>query len=179
MPGKGTLTLTGHLGDVMKESCQAALSYIRSRWEMFGLKQEFFNKIDIHVHVPEGAVPKDGPSAGNAIATAMVSALTKIPVRRDVAMTGEITLRGRALEVGGIKEKVIAAHRAQIKTIIMPKENKKDLEDIPKYVLDDLHFIFVDNVDEVLQNTLVFPAKKMPFPLLSRFAALKKEKEVN
>ncbi len=179
MPGKGHITLTGHLGDVMKESCQAALSYIRSRWEKFGLKQEFFNKIDIHVHVPEGAVPKDGPSAGNAIAVAMVSALTKIPVRRDVAMTGEITLRGRALEVGGIKEKVIAAHRAQIKTVILPKNNKKDLEDIPKYVLDDLHFIFVDNVDEVLQNTLVFPQKARPFPLLHKFSSLKKEKEIN
>ncbi len=175
MPGKGHITLTGHLGDVMKESCQAALSYIRSRWEMFGLNKDFFNKIDIHVHVPEGAVPKDGPSAGNAIATAMVSALTKIPVRRDVAMTGEITLRGRALEVGGIKEKVIAAHRAHIKTIILPKDNKKDLEDIPKYVLDDLNFIFVHSIDEVLRNTLVFPQKTQPFPLLS----LKKQKEVN
>ncbi len=179
MPGKGNITLTGHLGDVMKESCQAALSYIRSRWEMFGLNKDFFNKIDIHVHVPEGAVPKDGPSAGNAIATAMVSALTKIPVRRDVAMTGEITLRGRALEVGGIKEKVIAAHRAHIKTIILPKDNKKDLEDIPKYVLDDLNFIFVHNIDEVLRNTLVFPQKTQPFPLLHKFTPLKKEKEIN
>lgn len=179
MPGKGNLVLTGHLGDVMKESCQAALSYIRSRWQMFGLKEDFFQKMDVHVHVPEGAVPKDGPSAGNAIATAMVSALTKIPVRRDVAMTGEITLRGRALEVGGIKEKVIAAHRAQIKTVILPKNNKKDLEDIPKYVLDDLNFIFVDSVDEVLKNTLVFPAKTRPFPLLQQYTPLKKEKDLN
>lgn len=164
MPGKGNLTLTGHLGDVMKESCKAALSYIRSRWEMFGLTKEFFNKIDVHVHVPEGAVPKDGPSAGDAITTALVSALTKIPVRRDVAMTGEITLRGRVLEIGGVKEKVIAAHRAQIKTVVLPKENKKDLEDIPKSVLDDLHFVFVSHMDEVLREALAFPKKKVTIP---------------
>ena len=144
----------------MKESCQAALSYIRARWDMFGLNKNFFNNIDIHVHVPEGAVPKDGPSAGLAITTAMVSALTKIPVRRDVAMTGEVTLRGRALEIGGVKEKVIAAHRAQIKTIILPKDNKKDLEDIPASVLKDLHFVFVNHMDDVLKVALAFPEKK-------------------
>lgn len=154
MPGKGALTLTGHLGDVMKESCQAALSYIRSRWEKFGLKKDFFHNFDIHVHVPEGAVPKDGPSAGLAIATAMLSALTKTPFRRDVAMTGEITLRGRALEIGGVKEKVIAAHRAGIKTIILPKDNKKDLEDIPDYILKGLKFVYVENLDEVLPVAL-------------------------
>ncbi len=154
MPGKGVLTLTGHLGDVMKESCQAALSYIRPRWKQFGLEKDFFHKIDIHVHVPEGAVPKDGPSAGLAIATAMISALTKTPTVRTVAMTGEITLRGRALEIGGIKEKVIAAHRAGIKTIIMPKDNKKDLEDIPQNVLKDLQFFYVDHVDQVLKVAL-------------------------
>jgi len=155
MPGKGTLTLTGHLGDVMKESCQAALSYIRPRWEKFGLAKDFFHKMDIHVHVPEGAVSKDGPSAGVAITTAMVSALTKTPVKRDVAMTGEITLRGRVLEIGGVKEKVIAAHRAQIKTVIIPKDNKKDLEDIPKYVLDDLHFIYAEHADDALKVALL------------------------
>lgn len=155
MPGKGSITLTGQLGDVMKESCQAALSYIRPRWKSFGLKENFFQDIDIHVHVPEGAVPKDGPSAGLAIATAMVSALTKKPFNREVAMTGEITLRGRALEIGGVKEKVIAAHRAGIKTIIIPKDNKKDLEDIPKYILDDLKFVYVKHMDEVLKVALL------------------------
>ncbi len=155
MPGKGNLTLTGQLGDVMKESCQAALSYIRARWDIFGLKKDFFSDVDIHVHVPEGAVPKDGPSAGIAITVAMLSALTKVPVRRDVGMTGEITLRGRVLEIGGVKEKVIAAHRAGIKKVIMPKENKKDLEDIPKYVLKDIKFVFVEHLDEVWKETLL------------------------
>ncbi|MCL4382958.1 MAG: endopeptidase La [Patescibacteria group bacterium] len=154
MPGKGNLTLTGQLGDVMKESCQAALSYIRSRAEKLGLPERFYQKIDVHVHVPEGAVPKDGPSAGIAIATALTSALTKIPVKKEVGMTGEITLRGRVLEIGGIKEKIIAAHRAGLKIIIMPENNKKDLEDIPKNVLRDLKFFFVTHMDEVLKIAL-------------------------
>jgi ATP-dependent Lon protease len=154
MPGKGTLTLTGQLGDVMKESGQAAMSYVRSRWKLLRLPEKFFQKIDVHVHVPEGAVPKDGPSAGAAIATAIVSALTKIPTRRTVAMTGEITLRGRVLEIGGIKEKVIAAHRAGISTVILPKNNKKDLEDIPKSVSTDLRFHFVEHMDDVLALAL-------------------------
>ncbi|MFA6005489.1 MAG: endopeptidase La [Patescibacteria group bacterium] len=151
MPGKGRLTLTGQLGDVMKESCQAAVSYTRSRWEQLGLDKSFYEKIDIHIHVPEGAVPKDGPSAGLAITTALISALTKNPVKRDVAMTGEVTLRGRALEIGGLKEKVIAAHSAGIKTVVVPKDNKKDLVEFPKKILDDLKFVFVSHMDDVLE----------------------------
>lgn len=175
MPGSGKLTLTGQLGDVMKESCQAALSYIRSRWELFKIPKDFYSSLEIHIHVPEGAVPKDGPSAGLAIATAMVSALTKIPVNRHVAMTGEITLRGRALEIGGVKSKIIAAHRAGIKTIILPRDNKKDLEDIPSYVLADLKIVFVDHVDEVLKEALMFPKKKFQFPQ-SKFLYISKNK---
>lgn len=161
MPGRGNLLLTGHLGDVMKESCQAAMSYVRAKAGNFGLSARFYQKIDVHVHVPEGAVPKDGPSAGIAITTALVSALVKIPVHRDVGMTGEVTLRGRVLEIGGIKEKIIAAHRAGLKKVIVPKENKKDLEDIPENILKDLKFIFVDHTDEVLKEALV----KQPTPL--------------
>lgn len=157
MPGKGQLLLTGQLGDVMKESCQAAMSYIRAKARQFGLSEKFYQKIDVHVHVPEGAVQKDGPSAGIAITTAIVSALTKISVNRKVGMTGEVTLRGRVLEIGGVKEKVIAAHRAGLKKIILPKENKKDLEDVPKEVLKDLHFVFVSHMDEVLHVALSKP----------------------
>ena len=178
MPGKGQLTLTGQLGDVMKESCQAALSYVRSRWELFSLPKDFFTKIDVHVHVPEGAVPKDGPSAGIAITSALISALTKLPIRKDVGMTGEITLRGRVLDIGGVKEKVIAAHRAHIKTIILPKDNKKDLEDIPSYVLKDLNFVFVSHMDEVIKVALVFQDKEQTFPSFSQnFATLLKREE--
>jgi len=155
MPGKGELQLTGQLGDVMKESAKAAYSYIRSHWKKLGLKEDFYKKIDIHIHVPEGAVPKDGPSAGLAIATAIVSALTNKPTHSDLAMTGEITLRGRALEIGGVKEKVIAAHRAGIKQILLPKDNRKDLEDVPTSVKHDLKFHFVSHLDEVLALALV------------------------
>jgi len=159
MPGKGQLILTGQLGDVMKESCQAAMSYIRARARQFGLSDKFYQKIDVHVHVPEGAVPKDGPSAGIAITSAIISALTKIPVNRKIGMTGEITLRGRVMEIGGLKEKIIAAHRAGLKTIIIPKENKKDLVDIPREVLKDLKFKFASHMDEVIGVALKGPLK--------------------
>lgn len=157
MPGNGKLQLTGQLGDVMKESCQAAMSYVRTRAKAFGLPDDFYSKIDVHVHVPEGAVPKDGPSAGLAISTAIVSALTKTPINRLVGMTGEVTLRGRALEIGGVKEKIIAAHRAGLKTIIMPRENRKDLEEVPKEVVKDMRFVFVSHMDDVLKVALTKP----------------------
>ncbi len=154
VPGKGQFTVTGQLGDVMKESCSAAMSYVRSRGPLFGFDKEFYAGTDVHIHVPEGAIPKDGPSAGIAITTSIVSAITKIPVKRTVAMTGEVTLRGRVLAIGGLKEKVMAAHRGGIKTILCPKENEKDLKDIPKEVMKDLKVILVDHVDQVLVNAL-------------------------
>jgi len=157
MPGRGKLTLTGKLGEVMQESAQAAMSYVRANAEVFNLPKDFHRKQDIHVHVPEGAIPKDGPSAGITLATALVSALARVPVRRDVAMTGEITLRGKVLPIGGVKEKLLAAHRAGIKTIILPKDNEKDLADIPKNVLDALDLYLVEGMDEVLKVALASP----------------------
>lgn len=154
VPGKGKFTVTGQLGDVMKESCSAAMSYVRSRGPLFGLDKEYFSNIDVHIHLPEGAVPKDGPSAGIALTTSIVSAIMKLPVKRTVAMTGEISLRGRVMAIGGLKEKILAAHRGGIKTIVCPKENEKDLKDIPKEVLKDLKVILVDHVDQVLINAL-------------------------
>ncbi|WP_129723265.1 endopeptidase La [Xylanivirga thermophila] len=155
VPGTGKLVLTGHLGDVMKESAQAAFTYIRSKAKEFGLEPNFHETIDMHVHVPEGAIPKDGPSAGITLTTAMLSALTEIPIRRDVAMTGEITLRGRVLPIGGLKEKTLAAHRAGISTVIIPHENIKDLEDIPDNIKNKLDIVAVKNMDEVLKLALV------------------------
>jgi ATP-dependent Lon protease len=163
MPGRGHLTLTGKLGDVMQESAQAALSWVRSKADEFSLPKEFHRKHDVHVHVPEGAIPKDGPSAGITLATALVSALTRIPTRQDVAMTGEITLRGKVLPIGGVKEKVLAAHRAGVKTIVLPKDNEKDLADIPKNVLDTLHLYLVETMDEVLKIALDGP-RPTPLP---------------
>jgi ATP-dependent Lon protease len=154
VPGKGKFTVTGQLGDVMKESCSAAMSYVRSRGPLFGLDKEYFYNSDIHIHLPEGAVPKDGPSAGIALTTSIVSAILKIPVKRTVAMTGEVSLRGKVLAIGGLKEKILAAHRGGIKMVILPKENEKDLKDIPKEVLKDLKVILVDHVDQVLVNAL-------------------------
>jgi ATP-dependent Lon protease len=154
MEGKGRLTLTGKLGDVMQESAQAAMSYIRSRSASFGLPKDFYRNIDIHVHVPEGAIPKDGPSAGITICNSIVSALTRIPVRRDVTMTGEITLRGKVLPIGGVKEKLLAAHRMGLRTVLLPKDNEKDLAEIPQEILSALTIRFVEIMDEVLQVAL-------------------------
>ncbi len=151
MPGKGQLILTGKLGSVMKESCQAALSFIRSQAKEFGINQDF-HKIDIHIHVPEGATPKDGPSAGGAITTALISALKKVAIPRDIGMTGEITLRGNILEIGGLKEKSIAAHRAGLKTIFIPKDNEKNLINIPKEVKKDIKFIPVSHYSEIYKK---------------------------
>jgi ATP-dependent Lon protease len=157
LPGKGKVTATGKLGDVMKESVQAAESYVKSRSAVFGIPPTIFDKKDIHVHVPEGATPKDGPSAGVAMAISIVSVLTGIPVRRDLAMTGEITLRGRVLPIGGLKEKLLAALRGGMKTVLIPKDNEKDLAEIPDNVKKDLTIVPVSSVDQVLQHALVRP----------------------
>lgn len=155
LKGKGNIILTGKLGDVMKESAQAAFSYVRSRAQGLGISEDFYEKVDVHIHIPEGSIPKDGPSAGITMAVALASALSRRRVNREIAMTGEVTLRGRVLPVGGIKEKALAAHRAGIKKVVMPAENKKDLEEIPSNVKRRLKFILVENMDEVLQEALL------------------------
>ncbi len=162
MPGKGALRLTGKLGDVMQESAHAAMSFVRSRAEDYGIPKDFNRRLDVHIHVPEGAIPKDGPSAGITMCTALVSALSKIAVRRDVAMTGEITLRGKVLPIGGVKEKLLAAHRIGVTTIILPRENEKDLADVPKNVLDVLQVVLVSHIDEVLKIALAPPESSAP-----------------
>jgi ATP-dependent Lon protease len=182
MEGKGRLTLTGKLGDVMQESAQAAMSYIRSRTQLFGLPRDFYRNLEIHVHVPEGAIPKDGPSAGITLGTSMVSALTKIPVRCDVAMTGEITLRGKVLPIGGVKEKLLAAHRMGLRTILLPKDNEKDLADIPQEILSSLTIQLVETMDEVLQFALERPIVPQEpaavAPVAEGYAAAEKDKSL-
>src|SRR5437762_2375439 len=155
LPGRGKMQITGKLGEVMQESVQAAASYVKSRAPQFGIEPPLFEKRDIHIHVPEGATPKDGPSAGIAMCTSIVSVLTGIPVRKDVAMTGEITLRGRVLPIGGLKEKLLAALRGGIKTVLIPAENEKDLVELPSTLKDELEIIPVDHVDQVLARALV------------------------
>jgi ATP-dependent Lon protease len=155
VPGKGNLTITGQLGEVMQESAQAAMSYVRSRAEHIGLERFFYQKVDIHIHVPEGATPKDGPSAGIAIASAIVSALIKKPIRKDIAMTGEITLRGRILPIGGLKEKTLAAHRGRVKNVLIPKDNEKDLKEIPDKIKRDVDIKLVNHMDEVLEAAII------------------------
>jgi ATP-dependent Lon protease len=169
LKGKGRLQLTGQLGDVMKESAQAALTLLRSRAKELHLSPGFFETHDVHVHVPEGAIPKDGPSAGVTMLTAMVSAFTGIPVRHDLAMTGEITLRGEVLPIGGIKEKTLAARRAGIKTVLLPSRNERDLAEIPADLRRDLTFVFVERAEQVLEAALVIPRTK-------RVAAARRQK---
>jgi ATP-dependent Lon protease len=170
MKGKGAFTLTGQLGEVMKESAQAALSYARSRSERFHIKENFYENLDIHIHVPAGAIPKDGPSAGVTLVTSLISALARIPINKDTAMTGEITLRGRVLPIGGLKEKTLAAVRAKIKTLIIPEQNKRDLMEIPRSIRRRIRFVLVRDIDEVVDQALVVPKNKMKKLILKRKA---------
>jgi ATP-dependent Lon protease len=180
MPGKKGFILTGQLGEVMQESARAALSFIRSRAQSLGMDEDWFEHHDIHLHVPAGSIPKDGPSAGITMATALASLLTRRPVRADVAMTGEITLRGQVLPIGGVKEKVLAAHRFGLKAVILPRRNEKDLDDIPEEVRRNLQIVFVDRVDQVLDAALedrVIPPASDGKRSRQRKAVATKEKE--
>ena len=179
MEGRGKLTTTGKLGDVMQESAHAAMSYVRSRAHTLGLARDFYRHLDIHVHVPEGAIPKDGPSAGITLATSICSALTSIPVRADVAMTGEITVRGRVLAIGGLKEKLLAAHRHGIRQVILPKDNEKDLPDIPENIRKDMTLDFVTSMDEVLKLALEREVEPLPLPAPGTETAASKPAEEN
>jgi ATP-dependent Lon protease len=172
MEGKGKTIKTGSLGDVMQESIQAALTVVRSRSKSLGLDLNFHEKSDLHIHVPEGATPKDGPSAGIGMCTALVSVLTSIPVKADVAMTGEITLQGQVLRIGGLKEKLLAAHRGKIKTVVIPTDNERDLAEIPDNIKEDLEIVPVKWIDEVLETALQF----QPTPLRSKEKVVKKKK---
>jgi ATP-dependent Lon protease len=164
MKGKGSMHLTGQLGDVMRESAQAAYSYAKARAKELGIDEEKFSNTDVHIHIPEGAIPKDGPSAGITMATALVSALSNRPVRKTVAMTGELTLRGNVLAIGGVKEKVLAAHRAKVEKVILPAQNRKDMEDVPKEVQRELEFVFVEDVREVFKEALAPPSAESTTP---------------
>ena len=175
LDGKGQMKTTGKLGDVMTESIQAASSYVRSRWEDFGLQKDYYEKKDVHIHVPDGATPKDGPSAGIAMVTALVSSLTGNPVHSDVAMTGEVSLRGNVMPIGGLKEKLLAAHRAGIKKVIIPIDNKKDLEDIPQNVLDGLEIVPLEYVGDVLKHALVHSVDDQKKKLVKEQKAIAKK----
>ena len=177
MPGKGKMQITGKLGDVMQESVKAAKSYIRSKSLEYGIIPPLFDKKDFHIHVPEGATPKDGPSAGIGMVTSIISAITEIPVDKKVAMTGEITLRGIVLPIGGLKEKLLAAHRAGIKKVLIPMENKKDLAEVPKTILETMEIIPVKNVDEVLKVALIKPLKRVEWVEVDPIAEKNKTKK--
>ena len=179
MPGKGKMQITGKLGDVMQESVKAAKSYIRSKSLDYGIIPPIFDKKDFHIHVPEGATPKDGPSAGIGMVTSIISAITEIPVNKDVAMTGEITLRGLVLPIGGLKEKLLAAHRAGIKKVLIPMENKKDLVEVPKTVLKSIEIIPVKNVDEVLKVALTKSLKRVEWVEVIKYQKRKLKKELS
>ena len=175
MPGKGRMQITGKLGDVMQESVKAAKSYVRSKSLEYGIIPPFFEKKDFHIHVPEGATPKDGPSAGIAMVTSIVSSITNIPVNREIAMTGEVTITGQVLQIGGLKEKLLAAHRAGVKKVLIPKENEKDLVDVPKKVREDIKIIPVETADEVLKIALTKELKPVEWTEVDKISEGKKD----